>query len=76
MARSPEASLLRQGFGRACLGHLDDLHRDDAFASYAVPSVQLVERSLCHASQYYPAHAPSSCSEPASDWPALPVIEA
>lgn len=40
----------RKGFGGACLGHLDDFHRGDAFASHTVSGAQLVQSSLCHAS--------------------------
>lgn len=41
-------SLLRKGFGGACLGHLDDLNGGDAFAGYTVSGAQLVQSSLCH----------------------------
>lgn len=43
-------SFLGKGFGGACLGHLDDLHRRDAFAGHAVSGAQLVQGGLCHAS--------------------------
>lgn len=42
-------SLLWKGFGGACLGHLNDLHRGDAFAGHTVSGAQLVQSSFRHA---------------------------
>lgn len=48
-AGTQRTSLLRKSFGGACLGHLNDLHRGDAFAGHTVSGAQLVQGSFCHA---------------------------